>query len=58
MKVILSLVIPTVLVRELVGELMREHLHVVHLLVVVQVPPHGGGELGVEHDSRSVFLVC
>ena len=39
---------------------MGEHLHVVHLLVVVQVPPHGGGQLGIEHDSRDddeVFLV-
>ena len=36
---------------KLVRELMGEHLHVVHLLVVVEVPPHGGGQLGVEHGG-------
>ena len=39
---------------------MGEHLHVVHLLVVVEVPPHGGGQLGEEHDDvfLSVCLTC
>ena len=37
---------------------MGEHLHVVHLLVVVEVPPHGGGELGVEHGLTGGHSDC
>ena len=39
----------TILIRKFVGELLGEHLHVVHLLALIKMPPHGWGQLRVEH---------
>ena len=47
----------TILIGELVRELLGEHLHVVHLLVLVEVPPHGRGQLRVEHGQDDVFTI-
>ena len=41
----------TILIRKFVRELLGKHLHVVHLLALIKVPPHGGGQLWVEHPG-------